>query len=39
LSQLDLGLTLARLRVLGKDVEDQRGAVDHLDLDRAFQAA
>src|SRR6202012_4088854 len=38
LGQLDLGLALAALRVLGEDVQDQRGAVDHLDLDHALQA-
>ena len=35
LGQLDLGLALAALGVLGEDVEDQRGAVDDLDLDRS----
>src|SRR5690606_8923842 len=37
LSQLDLGPTLTGLGVLGEDVEDQRGAVDHLDLDDVLQ--
>ncbi len=39
LGQLDLGLALAALGVLGEDVQDQRGAVDHLDLDHALKAA
>ena len=33
LRQGHLGLTLTAGRVLGEDVEDQRGAVDHLDVD------
>jgi hypothetical protein len=39
LGQLDLRLALPRLRVLGEDVEDQRGAVDDLDLDDVLQGA
>ena len=34
LRELDLGLALAALGVLGEDVEDQGGAVDDLDVDR-----
>src|SRR5690606_5898750 len=37
LGQLDLRLALAALGVLGEDVEDQRGAVDDLDLDDVFE--
>ena len=37
LGELDLGLALPRLRVLGEDVEDQRGAVDDLDLDAVLE--
>ena len=37
LGQLDLGLALRRLRVLGEDVEDQRGAVDDLDLEAVLE--
>jgi hypothetical protein len=33
LGELDLSLALLALRVLGEDVEDQRGPVDDLDLD------
>src|SRR5690606_9388067 len=33
LGELDLGLTLPALGVLGEDVEDERGAVDDLHLD------
>ena len=39
LGQLDLGLALTRLRVLGEDVEDQRGPVDDLDLDLVLEVA
>ncbi len=39
LGQFHLGLALAAARVLGEDVQDQGGPVDHLDLDDAFQAA
>ena len=38
LRQLDLRLAFAALGVLGEDVEDERGPVDHLDLDHAFEA-
>ena len=39
LGQLDLGLALAAARVLGEDIQDQRGPVDDLDLDHALQPA
>ena len=39
LGQLDLRLALLGLRVLGEDVEDQRGAVDDLDLDDVLEGA
>ena len=39
LRQLDLRLALLALGVLGEDVEDQRGAVDDLDLDDVLQRA
>ena len=39
LGQLDLGLALPALRVLGEDVEDQGGAVDDLDLDDVLEGA
>ena len=39
LGQLDLRLALLGLRVLGEDVEDQRGAVDDLDLDPVLEVA
>ena len=39
LGQLDLRLALARLRVLGEDVEDQRGPVDDLDLEPVLEVA
>ena len=39
LGQLDLGLALGALGVLGEDVQDQRGPVDHLDLDLVLQVA
>ena len=35
LRQLDLELALRGARALGEDVEDERGAVDHLDAERA----
>ncbi len=38
LSQLDLRLALPGLGVLGEDVEDQGGPVDHLDLDDVLEA-
>ena len=37
LRELDLGLALPAGRVLGEDVEDQRGAVDDLDLEDLLQ--
>ena len=37
LGQLDLRLALLRLRVLGEDVEDQRGPVDGLDLELVLE--
>ena len=37
LRQLDLGLALLGLRVLGEDVEDQRGPVDDLDLEPVLE--
>ena len=39
LGQLDLRLTFLALGVLGEDVEDQRGAVDDLDLGALLQVA
>src|SRR5690606_20959004 len=39
LGELDLGLALAALGVLGEDVEDQRGPVDDLDLDDLLEPA
>ncbi len=39
LGQLDLRPALAALGVLGEDVEDQRGAVDDLDLDDVLERA
>ena len=39
LGQLDLGLALLALRVLGEDVEDQRRAVDDLDLQLVLEVA
>src|SRR5690606_1882727 len=39
LGELDLGLALAALGVLAEDVEDDRGAVDHLDLDDVLEGA
>src|SRR5690606_6781352 len=37
LGELDLGLALPGLRVLGEDVEDERGPVDDLDLDDVLE--
>ena len=37
LRELDLRLALGGLRVLGEDVEDQRGPVDHLDLEPVLE--
>src|SRR6201996_9504689 len=39
LGKLDLRLALPALGVLGEDVQDQRGPVDHLDLDHSLKAA
>ena len=39
LRQLDLQATLARARVLREDVEDQRRAVEHLDVERVLEVA
>ena len=39
LGELDLRLALLGLRVLGEDVEDQRGPVDDLDLEPVLQVA
>src|SRR4051794_19947989 len=39
LGQLHLRLALLALRVLGEDVEDQRGAVDGLDLELVLEVA
>ena len=39
LGELDLGLALRALGMLGEDVEDQGGPVDDLDLDDVLQAA
>ena len=39
LRQLDLEATLAGAGVLGEDVEDQRSAVEDLDVELAFEAA
>src|SRR5690606_24155507 len=38
LREFDLRLALAALRVLAEDVEDDRGAVDHLDLDDVLES-
>ena len=39
LRELDLQLALGRVGVLGEDVEDHRGAVDHPDLQAVLQVA
>ena len=39
LGQLDLRLALLGLRVLREDIQDQRGPVDHLDLEPVLQVA
>ncbi len=39
LGELDLRLALLGAGVLGEDVEDQRGPVDHLDLDLVLEVA
>ena len=39
LRQLDLQLALRRARALGEDVEDERGAIDHLDAERLGEVA
>ena len=39
LRQLDLHLALVRLRTLREDVEDQRGAIHHVDLQLPFEIA
>ena len=39
LGQLDLQLALGRVGVVGEDVEDHRGAVDHRDAERRLQVA
>jgi hypothetical protein len=39
LGQLDLGLAVPGAGVLGEDVQDQRGPVDHLDLELLLQLA
>src|SRR3989442_1525045 len=39
LRQLDLELALGAARALGEDVEDERGAVDHLDAERLAEVA
>ena len=39
LGQLDLGLALPAARMLGEDIQDQRGPVDDLDVHHAFQVA
>jgi hypothetical protein len=39
LGELHLRLALTGLGVLGEDVEDQRGAVDDLDLDDVLEGA
>ena len=39
LGQLDLQLALGRVGVVGEDVEDHRGAVDHRDAQRLLQVA
>ena len=39
LGEFDLGLAFAGFRVLGEDVEDERDAVDDLDLDDVLESA
>ena len=39
LGQFDLQLALRRVRVGGKDVEDQRGAIDHANLEAILEVA
>ena len=39
LRQLDGQARFVRLRAAGEDVENQLGAVEHLDADRLFQVA
>ena len=39
LGQLDLQLALRGARPLGEDVEDERGAIDHLDAERLGEVA
>src|SRR5207247_1988886 len=39
LRQLDLELAFGAARALGEDVEDERGAVDHLDAERLAEVA
>jgi len=39
LSEFDLGLALPGARMLGEDVEDERGAVDDLDLEPFLKVA
>ena len=39
LGQLDLELALHGARALGEDVEDERGAVDDLEAERAAEVA
>ena len=39
LGQLDLELALGRVGVVGEDVEDDRGAVDHRHVERLLEVA
>ena len=39
LRELHLELALGRVRVVGEDVEDHRGAVDHRDVERRLEVA
>src|SRR5699024_9305713 len=39
LGQLNLSLAFTRLGMLGKNIQDQRGAVNYFDLDDVFKAA